>query len=82
MANKTRKYTVCYYFKEDGNRSKAVNAWVTQATTVQRAISKLVKDINEGKAQPSIPASLGEDEIRASDLLVVDVRTAEYDEAC
>lgn len=79
MANKTRKYRVSFFWKEEGNRGTA-HVWDTTATTIQRAVSKTVKDINEGKCAVDVPQALGEEEIRASDLLVVDVRTPEFTE--
>lgn len=75
MANKTRQYVLQFTWKEDGNRAERLEHQVA-ATTVQRAISKLVADINTGKCEVDIPASIDdEDDIRASDLLVIDVRT-------
>jgi hypothetical protein len=78
MANKTRKYIIQFTFKAEGNRADRLTHETT-GTTVQRAISKLVKDLNEGKAQQAvfdrIPAELGDEELRASDLMVIDVRT-------
>jgi hypothetical protein len=81
MANKTRKYVVRFTWKDEGNRAPA-HSHNTTGTTVQRAISKVVKDINEGLVSPeilaSIPADLGDEELRASDLMVVDVRSANF----
>jgi len=81
MANKTRKYTVLFGWKITGNRTPLFTH-ETSATTVQRAISKTVRDINDGKWEAAdddnvIPAALEAeldgDDVRASDLLVVEV---------
>lgn len=81
MANKTRKYVVRFTWKAEGNRAEP-HVRETTGTTVQRAISKVVKDINEGlvpqEVLDSIPAELGDEDIRASDLMVVDVRSADF----
>lgn len=85
MANKTRKYIVSFGFKVTGNRDPLF-AHETTATTVQRAISKTVKDINDGKWEAAnedtniIPDALEEElngeDLRASDLLVIEVSIA------
>jgi hypothetical protein len=81
MANKTRKYVVHFTFKAEGNRAVAMQH-LTTGTTVQRAISKVVKDLNEGKADQAvfdrIPSELGDEELRASDLMVLDVRSTDF----
>lgn len=71
MSNKTRKYLVQFTWKEEGNRVEPMSHEV-MATTVPRAISKLVADINGGNFFPEhYPASIEPDDvIRASDLLV------------
>lgn len=86
MANKTRKYTLTFGFKVTGNRTPLFTHQTT-ATTVQRAVSKTVKDINDGKWEDqdeanvipdALEAELEGDDVRASDLLVVDVRCSEF----
>ena len=86
MANKTRKYTVSFTWKEDGNRVDPYVA-ATSATTVQRAISKVVKEVNEGLVkgidgkplEVNWPESFGDDdEARAADFMFVDVRSADF----
>ena len=81
LANKTRKYIVSFGFKATGNR-EPLFAHETAATTVQRAISKLVKDINDGKWEAAhkdnvipqaVELELQGDDVRASDLLVIEV---------
>lgn len=88
MANKTRKYLLTFGFKVTGNR-KPLFTHEVAATTVQRAVSKTVKDINDGKWEDHdethvIPDELEQDlqgdDVRASDLLVVDVRCSEFDD--
>src|SRR5687768_15628997 len=77
MANKTFKYWLKFTFKAQGNRATPFVHRV-EATTVPRAISKLAKDIDEGKwealdAANIIPEEYNDGEsIRASDLLVVE----------
>jgi len=69
MSNRTYPYEITWAYKEHGNKPDAL-ADVTEvsATTVQRAISKLVKQLNdEGPADS--------EELRASDIMVVDVRS-------
>lgn len=80
MANKTRTYLVKWCWKAEGNRALP-QEHLTQATTVQRAISKTVKDINEGKWDKEIPQAVEatlEAEVRASDLLVVEVSPTKW----
>jgi hypothetical protein len=69
MANKTRNYVISWAWKEDGNRG-ALEQSEVKATTVPRAISKLVAELNDEDG-----AGDGAEEIRASDILVVDCRT-------
>jgi hypothetical protein len=72
-SNKTRTYTVLFAYKDDGNRKlNDTYLEVVQATTVQRAIPKLVRTMNEEE-----PPADGERALKASDLLIIDVRTAE-----
>lgn len=86
MANKTRTYLVKWCWKIEGNRTTPEEHHVA-ATTVQRAISKTVKDINDGKweavsdtrALPeALEAELGGDDVRASDLMVVEVSPVKW----
>lgn len=73
-SNKPRSYTILFAYKEDGNRNlgNAEKATV-EATTVQRAIAKLVRELN---AEP-VPEDQDPFVVKASELLVIDVRTAE-----
>jgi hypothetical protein len=68
MANRTYPYEITWAWKEDGNKPDAL-AEVTEvsATTVQRAISKLVRELNEGQED--------DEQLRASDIMIVDVRS-------
>lgn len=69
MANRTYPYEITWCWKEDGNKPDAIaDIDEVQATTVQRAINKLVKMINEQEETAE------EDRIKASDLMVIDVR--------
>jgi hypothetical protein len=70
MSNRTYKYEITWCFKEEGNRPANIEE-ITEvtSTTVNRAISKLVRELNTGVDKDS------EDFLRASDLLVIDVRT-------
>jgi hypothetical protein len=71
MANRTYPFEITWCWKEDGNRPDNI-AEITEvkATTVNRAISKLVRTLNteEGYTKDH------ENYIKASDLLVIDVR--------
>lgn len=77
MANKTRIYDIQFTWKEEGNRSARIDHTV-RATTVPRAISKLVAEINNGEFIPEhFPAGLGEEEpVKASHLMVLNCTTA------
>jgi hypothetical protein len=77
MANKTYKYEITWSWKEDGNRNIEEISTVT-ATTVPRAINKLVKELNDenGTADPK-----AEDRVRASDIMVIDVRSHQLNNA-
>lgn len=74
MANKARSYTIVFAYKEDGNRNLGnAETAVIEATTVQRAITKLVRELN---AEP-VPEDEEVNTVKTSDLLVIDVRTAD-----
>lgn len=75
MANKTRKYVILYAWKEEGNRA-IEPPYEVSATTVPRAISKLVAELNDDDG-----AGDGAQDVRASDLLIVDVRCKDGDVA-
>lgn len=68
MANRSYPFEITWCWKEDGNRPENIQE-VTEvkSTTVGRAISKLVRELH---------AEMGSEEepVRASDLLVIDVR--------
>jgi hypothetical protein len=66
MANRTYTYEVYWAYKTDGNRT-AEDCITVKATTVQRAISKAVKEINNG-VDPS-----EEDYLKTADLLIISV---------
>jgi hypothetical protein len=70
MSNRSYDYEITWCWKEDGNRPENIEAVTTvRSTTVQRAISKLVRELNDEDG-----AGDGAEEVRASDLLVIDVR--------
>lgn len=71
MANRTYDFEITWCWKEDGNRPDNIaDITAVRSTTVNRAVGKLVRQLNEQEGLTK------EDEnfIRASDLLVIDVR--------
>lgn len=68
MANKTRTYQVTWSYKEDGNRELS-SVDIVSATTVQRAISKLVRTLNDEDPD--------RDDYKTSDFLFIDVRATD-----
>lgn len=78
MANKTFTYHLTFTFKSDGNKVKPFVATST-GTTVQRAFSKLAKDIQSGKWESLsedniVPDSHLEDDVRPSDLMLIEAK--------
>jgi hypothetical protein len=74
MANRSYPFEITWCWKEDGNRPENI-AEVTEvkSTTVGRAIGKLVRELNlDDNGEPL--AKDHEDRVKASDLLVIDVR--------
>jgi len=71
MANQTHIYRISWSWKEEGNR-QATGHWSGKATTVPRAVSKLVKELNE-QAKTD-----GEDPVKASELMILDVRSMKF----
>jgi len=70
MANRSYKFEITWCYKDEGNRPDNIEEITEVAsTTVPRAISKLVKTLNEGLEKDD------DDFLRASDLLVIDVRS-------
>lgn len=70
MANRSYDFEITWCYKEDGNRPENIEAVSTvRSTTVNRAVSKLVRELNDEDG-----AGDGADDLRASDLLVIDVR--------
>lgn len=72
MANKTREYTILFSMKADGNR-RIEDMETVKATTVPRAISKFVREYNEGVPE--------DEQLKASDYMILDVRTKDLDKA-
>lgn len=74
MANRTYPYEITWCYKEDGNRPDNIEE-VTEvtSTTVQRAIGKLVRELNtvDGVAVDKKDPEY----LKASDLLIIDVRS-------
>lgn len=71
MANKSYTYRVYWSLKEDGNRT-AEDYVEVQATTVPRAISKAIKELNVN-GEGGYLDSDHEEYLRASDILVIHV---------
>lgn len=70
MANRSFRYTILWSFRQDGNRA-VEDAWRGTATSVPRAISKMVKELNVDANGDPVP----DDEVlKASDLFILDVR--------
>jgi len=64
MSNRSYDFEITWCWKDEGNRPENIEEVTTvRSTTVPRAISKLVRELSNE-----------EEEIRASDLLVIDVR--------
>jgi hypothetical protein len=69
MANRSYDFEITWCYKEDGNRPDNIEDITTvRSTTVGRAVSKLVRELNDGLEKDD------EEFLRASDLLVIDVR--------
>lgn len=69
MANRTYPYEITWCWKEDGNKPDSiVEVSEVSSTTVNRAISKLARELH---------AELGTEEepIKTSSILVIDVRS-------
>lgn len=75
MANKSYKYTILWGWREDGNRTVEA-LWEGTATSVPRAISKLVKELNDDDG-----AGDGAQDVKISDLFILDVRCAQMTES-
>lgn len=69
MANRTYDFEITWCWKDEGNRPDNIEEITTvKSTTVPRAISKLVRTLNdEGFGEEDAP-------VKASELLVIDVR--------
>jgi transcription initiation factor TFIIIB Brf1 subunit/transcription initiation factor TFIIB len=74
MSNRSYPFEITWCWKEEGNRPENI-AEVTEvkSTTVGRAISKLVRELNTGDNGEQLPKD-HQDYVRSSDLLVIDVR--------
>jgi hypothetical protein len=70
MANRTYDFEITWCWKDNGNRPDHIEEITTvRSTTVPRAISKLARMLTEEGF-----AAEGEDKVKASELLVIDVR--------
>lgn len=69
MANRSYDFEITWCWKEDGNRPDNIEEITTvRSTTVPRAISKLVRLLNdEGFGEEEAP-------VKANELMVIDVR--------
>lgn len=69
MANRSYDFEITWCWKDDGNRPDNIEEITTvRSTTVPRAISKLVRLLNdEGFGEEGAP-------VKASELMVIDVR--------
>lgn len=72
MANKSYVYRVFWALKEEGNRV-AEDYQEVRATTVQRAISKAIKELNYDHTKDRYLEPNEEDFLKASDLLIITV---------
>ena len=71
MANRSYEFEIVWCWKEDGNRPDDIAEITTvKSTTVPRAISKLVRTLNEEEGNTKEANNL----IKSSDLMVIDVR--------
>lgn len=74
MANRSYPFEITWCWKEDGNRPEnIVEVTEVKSTTVGRAIGKLVRELNLDDQGEPLPKD-HEERVRASDLLVIDVR--------
>lgn len=81
MANKSYRYTILWGWREEGNKS-IEDMWAGTATSVPRAISKLIQSLNEVENEHGqrVPVA-DEEKIKASEVFVLDVRCAELTQA-
>jgi len=77
MANKTYNYEVYWAWKDQGNRV-AEGVEEVSATTVQRAISKAVKELNADD-NGGYFQSTDEEYVRASDVLIIAVDNTNWE---
>lgn len=69
MGNRSWDFEITWCYKESGNRPEGIEQIdVVRSTTVPRAISKLVRELNDGLEKDD------EDFLRSSDIMVIDVR--------
>lgn len=81
MANRSYDYEITWTYKEDGNRPDNIeDITVVRSTTVQRAISKMVRELNSPQGAEPLTKD-DEDFLRASDLMIIDVRTHKLNSA-
>lgn len=80
MANRSYDFEITWCYKEDGNRPENIEDITTvRSTTVQRAISKFVRELN---VVDGVALEKDNDEyIKAADLLVIDVRAHKLNSA-
>jgi hypothetical protein len=76
MGNRQYDFEITWCWKQDGNRPENIEeVTAVRSTTVQRAISKMLRDFNEGVDKED------DDFTRPADILVIDVRNIRLNEA-
>jgi hypothetical protein len=81
MANRSYLYEITWCYKEDGNRPDNIeDITEVSSTTVQRAIGKLVRELNAPEGAEPLTKD-DEEFLRASDLMIIDVRTHKLNDA-
>lgn len=78
MPNRSYPFEITWCWKEDGNRPGGI-ADITEvtSTTVSRAVSKLVRQLNEEEGNEKGD----EDYFKSSDLMIIDVRNHKLTQA-
>lgn len=72
MANKSYTFDILWVYKDEGNRATPEKITV-KSTTVGRAISKAVRELNTGEDGNPLDKD-HEDFLKAADIMVVDCR--------
>lgn len=72
MANKSYTYDILWVYKDEGNRATPDKITV-KSTTVGRACSKAVRELNLGEDGKSLEKD-HKDYVKAADVMIVDCR--------